>query len=49
MPHAQHAEPQLRWGAWLRGGWEVVGEVYGGGGRAELKRGDEVRGEAGRG
>ena len=49
MPHAQHTEPQLRRGAGSRGGWEVVGEVHGGGGRAELKRGDEVGGVAGRG
>ena len=49
VPHAQHTEPQLRRGARSRGGWEVVGEVHRGGGRAELKRGDEVGGVARRG
>ena len=36
VPHAKQTEPQLRWGAGLRGGWEMLGEVHGGGGRAEL-------------
>ena len=49
VPHAQHAEPQLRRGARLRGGGEVVGEVDGGGGRAEFEGGDEAGGVAGRG
>ena len=49
VPHAQHTEHQLRRGAGSRGGWEVLGEIHGGGGRAELERGDEVGGVAGRG
>ena len=36
VPHAKQTEPQLRRGAGSRGGWEVLGEVHCGGGRAEL-------------
>ena len=36
VPLAEHTEPQLRRGAGSRGGWEVLGEVHCGGGRAEL-------------
>ena len=49
VPHAQHTELQLRRGAGSRGGWEVLGEVHCGGGRAELKRGEEAGEVAGRG
>ena len=35
-PHAEQTEPQQRQGAWSRGGWEALGEVHCGGGRAEL-------------
>ena len=47
MPHAKQAEPQHCRGAGSRGGWEALGEVHCGGGRAELKRGDVAGGVAG--
>ena len=49
VPNFQHTEPQRRRGLTSRGGREVAGQVDGGGGRAELKRRDEVGGVAGRG
>ena len=36
VPHAKQTEPRLRRGAGSRGGWEVLGEVHCGGGRAEF-------------
>ena len=49
VPQAKQAEPQLCRGAGSRGGWEALGEVHCGGGRAELERGDVAGGVAGSG
>ena len=49
VPHAKQAEPQLCRGAGSRGGWEALGEVHCGGGRAELERGDVAGRVAGSG